>query len=98
MDNKQDKTKKKDNKLRRRGYYSELVTDEEHLQPAKRQDRTDVLPGAHRHTNLLWQVRTEKHAPIIKGLPLPDKQIFLAPAQRWKTYEEEPSIVSLPRY
>lgn len=93
MSNKPDKNRNKEGS-KRRGYYSEIVTDVDHLQPTKKQDKTDVLPGAQKHTNLLWQVRTERHAPIIKELPPPEKQIFLAPAQRWKTYEEEPSIVS----
>lgn len=89
MSNKTEKHKKKETD-NRRGYYSELVTDVDHQQPIKK----NILPGAHKHTNLLWQVRTERHAPIIQELPPPEKQVFLAPAQRWKTYEEEPSIVS----
>lgn len=95
MSNKPEKNKKKEEKFQRRGYYSEILTDFDHIQPKNKQDKTDILSGAHKHTNLLWQVRTEKHAPIIQELPLSSKEIFLAPAQRWKTYEEEPTIVSL---
>lgn len=89
MNNKSEKTKKKEAE-KRRGYYSEIVSDVDHQQPTC---KADDLPAAHKRTNLLWQIRTEKHAPIIQELPLPEKHVFLAPAQRWKTYDEEPSIV-----
>lgn len=93
-----DKNRKKEAE-KRRGFYSELITDVAHQQPTKAsQDSTEGLTGANKRTNLLWQVLTERHAPIIRELPPPEKQIFLAPAQRWKTYDEEPSIVSLLRY
>ncbi|KAK5644094.1 hypothetical protein RI129_007939 [Pyrocoelia pectoralis] len=74
------------NKGVRRGYYSELTTD---LSDDKKKDE---LSGAYKRTKLLWQVRTEQHAPIVKEIPRPTRPSFLAPAERWMCYEKEPHI------
>ncbi|GJQ83086.1 DNAH1, partial [Trypoxylus dichotomus] len=70
----------------RRGYYSEAITDLECNIKSKIQN------GTFKRTKLLWQVKTEHHAPIIKELEASEKKNFLAPAERWMCYEEEKSI------
>lgn len=71
-----------------RGYYSEIITDPKYSEKFK-----DELPGARKKTKLLWQIRTEKHAPIIRQLVAPQKGAFLAPAERWMTFDEDKHIV-----
>lgn len=71
----------------RRGYYTELVTDTENM-------RQEEMPGAMKRTKLIWQVRTQQHAPILINLEPPLKPFFLAPAERWTSYKEEKQIVS----
>ncbi|KAI4462790.1 dynein heavy chain 1 axonemal-like protein [Holotrichia oblita] len=73
-------------KVNRRGYYSEAITDLECNIKSKIQN------GTFKRTKLLWQVKTEHHAPIIKELGATEKKNFLAPAERWMCYEEEKSI------
>nr|XP_022908003.1 dynein heavy chain 1, axonemal-like [Onthophagus taurus] len=70
----------------RRGYYSEAITDLNTTLKGVTQG------GAFKKTKLLWQVRTEHHAPIIRSLHPPKKRNFLAPAERWMCYEEERSL------
>ncbi|CAH0560322.1 unnamed protein product [Brassicogethes aeneus] len=71
--------------LQMRGYYSELITcDSDHEEGV-----SENLLGAHRTTNILWQIKTEKHAPIVSKLTRPKREVFLAPAERWITYEED---------
>lgn len=72
--------------INRRGYYSEAITDLECNIKSK------VQNGTFKRTKLLWQVKTEHHAPIIKQLGVHENKNFLAPAERWMCYEEEKSI------
>lgn len=71
-----------------RGYYSEIITNKD--------EPPEQLPGALKKTKLLWQVRTDKHSPIISKIPGPRKPSFLAPATRWTCYSEDKQIVSFP--
>lgn len=70
----------------RRGYYSELVTDQEDSEP--------LQTGPAKQTKILWQVKTEEHAPTVVKIGSPKRRCFLAPAERWMCYEEEKNIVS----
>lgn len=70
----------------RRGYYSEVVTNVNQVQE-------DELPGAFKRTMLIWQVRTERHCPILISLEPPKKPYFLAPGERWTCFKEEKQIV-----
>lgn len=80
----------------RRGYYSESITKKSSSDEDSEGDRyKDVNPGACKRTKLLWQVRTERHAPVIQELPITLKPCFLAPAERWMTYSDEKCIVSI---
>lgn len=72
-----------------RGYYSEIITDLKYTENFK-----EEFPGARRKTQLLWQIRTEKHAPVIRMMEPPPKGAFLAPAERWMTFDEDRHIVS----
>lgn len=83
-----DEKSKRDPRVKRiRGYYSELITDKDSP------EKLTNLPGAKRTTNSLWQIKTEKQAPIITKLPKSSKEVFLAPAERWITFEEDRHIV-----
>lgn len=70
----------------RRGYYSELLTKVGEIQD-------DDIPGAFKRTKLIWQVRTERHCPVMSFIEPPKKPYFLAPAERWTCYKEEKQIV-----
>lgn len=48
---------------------------------------------APRRTNLTWQILTEQHSPIVKGLKIQKTQTFLAATERWMTFPEDKSIV-----
>lgn len=74
-----------------RGYYSELITDDSFYEKFK-----EELPGARKKTKLLWQIGTEKNAPIIRQMNASVKGAFLAPAERWMTFDADKHIVSLP--
>lgn len=86
-----DKKTKKKWEPSKRGYYSELITDPYYSDKFK-----DELPGARKKTKLLWQICTEKHSPIVRQLAAPQKGVFLAPAERWMTFDEDRHIVSKP--
>lgn len=73
-----------------RGYYSEIITD-----PRYSEKFQEEFPGARKKTKLLWQIRTEKHAPIIRQMNPPEKGAFLAPAERWMTFEDDKHVVSM---
>lgn len=84
----------------RRGYYSETITKKSSDDEEDNEDEESKsgLAGAFRRTKLLWQVRTERHAPIIQQLPPTTKPCFLAPAERWMSYADEKCIVSTAKY
>lgn len=71
-----------------RGYYSELLTDLNYTDPLKKN-----YVGARKKTMLIWQIKTEKHAPLIREIREPDRQTYLAPAERWMTFPEDRTIV-----
>ncbi|KAF5308293.1 hypothetical protein FQR65_LT06286 [Abscondita terminalis] len=77
----------KPSKCGRRAYYSEITTDLDF-----KNSKSSGLTGSFKRTKLLWQVRTENHAPIIKKNPEPSRSNFLAPAERWMHFEEEKQI------
>ncbi|KAL1506671.1 hypothetical protein ABEB36_005994 [Hypothenemus hampei] len=84
--NNQTNTKEHDTKKNKygRGYYAELLTTSTYIDPLK-----NVYPGVHRKPNLIWQVKTEKHSPILLDLPPLVKKIVLAPAQRWMAFDTD---------
>lgn len=90
MEEKERKEKKRKSQSRR-GYYSELTTNLKY----KDERKAEGLTGACKRTKLLWQVRTERHAPIVQELTKPTRPSFLAPAERWMCYEEEKHIVRI---
>lgn len=51
------------------------------------------LPSPPRQTNLTWQILTERHSPVVKGLKIQKPQTFLGAAERWMTFPEDKSIV-----
>lgn len=73
-----------------RGYYSEILTDLNYTDPIR-----ETYVGARKKTMLIWQVKTEKHAPLIRQLREPDRQTYLAPAERWMTFSEDRTIVRI---
>lgn len=85
--------KRRKSLLPNRGYYSEIVTDLKYTEKFK-----EEFPGARKKTKLLWQIRTEKHAPVIREMDPPQKGAFLAPAERWMTFEEDRHIVSMKEF
>ncbi|KAL3266442.1 hypothetical protein HHI36_010614 [Cryptolaemus montrouzieri] len=92
MENDKDKDKKKKKlESKSRGYYSELATNLKY----KHEVEEDLPPGAPKRTKFIWQVKTEKEAPILPRLVKPIKPLFLAPAERWFTFEEDKQIVSI---
>lgn len=72
-----------------RGYYAELLAD---LNYAVKQKR--LYAGVHRKTNFTWQIKTESHTPILRQFVQPERKAFLAPAERWMTFDEDKHIVS----
>ncbi|XP_023309976.1 dynein heavy chain 1, axonemal-like [Anoplophora glabripennis] len=70
-----------------RGYYAELLAD---LNYAVKQKKLYI--GAHKRTNFLWQIKTEAHAPILRQFVQPERKAFLAPAERWMTFDEDKHI------
>lgn len=74
-----------------RGYYAELLTNPEYSDPLKKD-----YQGVYRKLNLIWQVKTERHAPILMDLVAPERKVVLAPAQRWMTFEADKDIVGFP--
>ncbi|XP_030766886.1 dynein heavy chain 1, axonemal-like isoform X2 [Sitophilus oryzae] len=70
-----------------RGYYAELLTN---LNTAELQKRN--FPGSHKKTSLIWQARTERHAPIFMELVAPGQRVALAPAERWMTFEADKDV------
>ncbi|KAK9870899.1 hypothetical protein WA026_009856 [Henosepilachna vigintioctopunctata] len=89
MENDKDKDKKqKKHESTNRGYYSELATNLRY----KEEVEEDLPPGAPKRTKFIWQVKTEKDAPILPRLVKPIKPLFLAPAERWFTFEEDKQI------
>lgn len=73
----------------RRGYYSELTTNLNYVDLNELQG----LGGAYKKSKLLWEVRTERHGPVVEEVTKPTRPSFLAPAERWMCYEEEKQIV-----
>lgn len=53
----------------------------------------DLLPTASRRTNLIWQIRTEHHSPIVKNIKIQETHTYLGAAGRWVTFPEDKSIV-----
>ncbi|XP_044749962.1 dynein axonemal heavy chain 1-like [Coccinella septempunctata] len=89
MENDKDKDKKRKNRDgTSRGYYSELATNLRYKQEVEE----DLPPGAPKRTKFIWQVKTEKDAPILPKLVKPIKPLFLAPAERWITFLEDKQI------
>lgn len=72
-----------------RGYYAELLTKSDYVDSLKKSHL-----GATKKTSLLWQVKTEKYAPIQVELVPPKKCVVLAPAQRWTAFDADPDIVN----
>nr|CAI5840362.1 unnamed protein product [Callosobruchus analis] len=70
-----------------RGYYAEILTDNEYSDPLKKE-----YTGAHKKTKLIWQIKTEKHTPMVRQMVTPAKKAFLAPAERWMTFDEDKHI------
>lgn len=81
-------SQKKKKKTWRRGYYSEVATDLDITT-----ENLSEFEAAFKRPKLLWQVITERHAPVTSDLTTPIKPNFLAPAERWMTYENEKDIV-----
>lgn len=52
-----------------------------------------LLPTASRKTNLVWQIRTEHHSPIVKDIKIKKTHTYLGAAERWMTFPEDKSIV-----
>ncbi|XP_074037842.1 dynein axonemal heavy chain 1 isoform X2 [Leptinotarsa decemlineata] len=86
-DKKEPQVKKKRLAFPTRGYYAELLTDSD----VNYRNKYD-LNGAFRKSKLIWQMKTEKHTPIIRQLTAPCRRAFLAPAERWMTFEEDKRI------
>ncbi|XP_056631499.1 dynein axonemal heavy chain 1-like [Diorhabda sublineata] len=84
-----DEAKKLKHGLPTRGYYAELLTD---LSYESRIKAITELPGALKNTKLIWQMRTEKHTPIIRSMNPPLRRSFLAPAERWMTFDDDKTI------
>lgn len=76
----------------RRAYFSEIITGE----PLPDQEIFKYLRGPEKRTKSTWKVRIERFAPVVYHLNQPIRPIFLAPAQRWMSVEEEKEIVSCP--
>ncbi|ERL92012.1 hypothetical protein D910_09334 [Dendroctonus ponderosae] len=70
-----------------RGYYAELLTNPNYSDPL-----TKIYQGVNRKFNFIWQVKTEKYAPILMELVAPQKKVVLAAAQRWMTFEADKDI------
>ncbi|ENN80563.1 hypothetical protein YQE_03015, partial [Dendroctonus ponderosae] len=70
-----------------RGYYAELLTNPDYTDPLKK-----IYQGVNRKFNFIWQVKTEKYAPILMELVAPQKKVVLAPAKRWMTFEADKDI------
>ncbi|XP_024940673.1 dynein heavy chain 1, axonemal [Cephus cinctus] len=75
--------------IRKRGYYSEIITgtNEYPVRP-----KLTILAAAPRRTKLSWQVMTEHHAAIVKNLGSGPQTRFLGAAERWISFPEDRSI------
>lgn len=73
-----------------RGYYAEVLADLDFAIKQKKE-----YAGAHKRTKFIWQIKTEVHAPILRQFTQPDRKAFLAPAERWMTFDEDKRIVSI---
>ncbi|XP_017768545.1 PREDICTED: dynein heavy chain 1, axonemal-like [Nicrophorus vespilloides] len=78
-----EKDKEKNNE--KRGYYTELATDE-NFQARKTNITTKKKP------NFIWEIVTDKNAPTIPDLKAAKRARYLAPAERWMCYDEEKTI------
>lgn len=56
--------------------------------------RIDLRLAVPRRTKLVWQVRTENHAPAVVNIPLIQRPGCLGAAERWISFPEDRSIVS----
>lgn len=72
-----------------RGHYSESITDPDYKVPHK----NVVFTGVTKRNKLLSQIKTERNCPILRSLLEPRRQVFLAPAERWMSFEEDQRIV-----
>lgn len=72
-----------------RGYYSEIITNEDYGCAVE----AEGLAGCTKRTNFLWQVKTEKHAPTITKFKTPKKKLDLKDAERWMTFDEDDIFV-----
>ncbi|XP_072745723.1 dynein axonemal heavy chain 1 [Anoplolepis gracilipes] len=68
---------------RRRGYYSNIIMEAKTI---------GFLPTASRKTNLMWQIRTEHHIPIMKDIKIQETHTYLGAAERWMIFPEDKSI------
>nr|XP_034195945.1 dynein heavy chain 1, axonemal-like [Osmia lignaria] len=77
-------------KIKRRGYYSEIITG-----TATHPVRPEValLNAAPKRVKLLWQVLTEHHSARVQELKDHEKYNFLGEAKRWITFPQDRSIV-----
>ncbi|KAK7871082.1 hypothetical protein R5R35_007279 [Gryllus longicercus] len=75
--------KKKKKTKPKRGYYSEVIGTSDH--PVELQEEF----GAPKRRNLTSELETERYAPLLPyWIGPPDRKTFLAPAQRWITFDE----------
>ncbi|XP_076627799.1 dynein axonemal heavy chain 1 [Colletes latitarsis] len=75
--------------LKKRGYYSEIVTGtpEQPVRP-----EVVLLTTAPRRTKLAWQVFTEHHSARVQQLNDQETYNFLGEAKRWMSFSEDRSI------
>ncbi|CAH2098679.1 unnamed protein product [Euphydryas editha] len=69
----------------KRGYYSELVSNMTKEDPSKQ-------VFAKKRMKLLLQAKTDKLAPMVMSLPMPQRPKILLPPGRWTTYSEDETI------
>ncbi|GLV39944.1 Dynein heavy chain at 36C [Carabus blaptoides fortunei] len=89
-DDEMDECEEKITERIRRGYYSEIVTDLNRENDELEQDTQKQ--SALKRRKLKWQVMTVEHSPIVRNLEQPKTTCYLAPAERWMTYEKEKRI------
>ncbi|XP_044735428.1 dynein axonemal heavy chain 1-like [Chrysoperla carnea] len=76
----------KEFKDQRRGYYSERITNLD-------ETKEEYGSGTVKRPSYAWKMQTEKYTPVVTHLTPPIRPLFLAPAERWMTIEDENDIL-----